>query len=56
MKLVQKILSILTNLEWIVDTLATDNIERPGAWLKTAIEQGWKPNESGAGKIEIRYL
>ena len=25
---------------------ATDKIERPGAWLKTAIEQGWKPNEA----------
>ena len=28
------------------EALAVGNIKQPGAWLKTAIEQGWKPNET----------
>ncbi|MEC4817985.1 MAG: hypothetical protein SAK29_32645 [Scytonema sp. PMC 1069.18] len=32
------------------EALCDSVIARPGGWLKTAIEQGWKPN----GKIKIK--
>lgn len=34
--------TVLDALEAYKEALAKDKIERPGAWLKTAIEQGWK--------------
>lgn len=44
---------VLDAIEAYKEALAADNIERPGAWLKTAIEQGWKPNEAVQAKSEL---
>jgi hypothetical protein len=34
------------------EALATGNIERPGGWLKKALSEGWKPNDSVQAKTE----
>jgi chromosome segregation ATPase len=35
------------------EALATVNIEHPGGWLKKAIEEGWKPNDTVQAKSEM---
>lgn len=44
---------VLDAIKAYKEALTTDNIERPGAWLKIAIEQGWKPNEAVQAKSEL---
>lgn len=36
---------VLSAIEALKEAMATGNIERPGGWLKRAIEDGWIPNE-----------
>ncbi len=36
------------------EALLTENIKKPGAWLKIAIDEGWKPNESLSVKGEVQ--
>lgn len=36
------------------EAIASGGIEKPGAWLKQAIEQEWKPNDSPSGKTAIQ--
>lgn len=38
--------AVLDAIEAYKEALATGKIERPGAWLKRAIEEQWKPNDS----------
>lgn len=36
---------VLSAIVALKEAMATGNIERPGGWLKRAIEDGWMPNE-----------
>ena len=36
---------VLSAIEALKEAMAKGNIERPGGWLKRAIEDGWMPNE-----------
>lgn len=36
---------VLSAIEALKEAMASGNIERPGGWLKRAIEDGWIPNE-----------
>jgi chromosome segregation ATPase len=45
--------TVLGAIEAYKEALATDSIERPGAWLKAAIEQGWMPNDTVQAKSEL---
>jgi hypothetical protein len=36
--------TVLTAIAALEQAMTTDNIERPGGWLKRAIEQSWEPN------------
>jgi len=36
---------VLNAIEAFKEAMVTDNIEKPGAWLKAAIEDGWRKNE-----------
>lgn len=38
--------TVLDAIEAHKEALVTGNIERPGGWLKKAIEEGWKPNDT----------
>ncbi len=42
--------TILDAIEALKESLSDGDVDKPGGWLKTAIEQGWKPN----GKIQIK--
>jgi small-conductance mechanosensitive channel len=48
--------TVLDAIEAYKEALATNNIERPGAWFKTAIEQGWKPNEAVQVQSELEVF
>jgi len=37
--------TVLTAISALKEAITTGNIERPGGWLKRAIEECWKPNE-----------
>lgn len=37
---------VFTAVAALEEAIKTDRIERPGAWLKKAIEDGWRPNEA----------
>ncbi len=37
---------VLDAIEAYIEALATGKVERPGAWLKKAIEEQWKPNDA----------
>lgn len=41
---------VLDAIEALKEALADGDVDKPGGWLKTAIEQGWKPN----GQIQIK--
>jgi len=45
--------TVLDAIEAYKEALATGNIERPGGWLKKAIEEGWKPNDTVQAKSEL---
>jgi chromosome segregation ATPase len=45
--------TVLDAIEAYKEALATVNIERPGGWLKKAIEEGWKPNDTVQAKSEL---
>lgn len=42
--------TVLDAIEALKEAISDGAVEKPGGWLKTAIEQGWKPN----GKIQIK--
>lgn len=42
--------TVLDAIEAFKEALTEGNVDKPGSWLKRAIEQGWKPN----GKIKIK--
>ncbi len=44
--------AVLDAIEAYKQALATDKIERPGAWLKKAIEEQWKPNDAVQAQSE----
>ncbi len=44
---------VLNALEAFKEAVASDNIEKPGAWLKRAIEEGWLPNEPVASQTVV---
>ncbi|MEC4887124.1 MAG: hypothetical protein SAL70_38310 [Scytonema sp. PMC 1070.18] len=37
----------------LIEAMASSNIEKPGAWLKKAIEEAWVPNEPVQQKSEL---
>ena len=42
--------TVLDAIEALKEAISDGGVDKPGGWLKTAIEQGWKPN----GKIQIK--
>ncbi|WP_197036139.1 DUF6262 family protein, partial [Fischerella sp. PCC 9605] len=42
--------TVLDAIEAFKEAISDGDVDKPGGWLKTAIEQGWKPN----GKIQIK--
>lgn len=42
--------TVLDAIEALKEAFTDGDVDKPGGWLKTAIEQGWKPN----GKIQIK--
>lgn len=42
--------TVLDAIEALKEAISDGDVDKPGGWLKTAIEQGWKPN----GKIQIK--
>lgn len=44
--------AVLDAIEAYKEALATGSVERPGAWLKKAIEEQWKPNDTVQAKSE----
>lgn len=42
--------TILDAISALKEALTDGDIDKPGGWLKAAIEQGWKPN----GKIKVK--
>jgi hypothetical protein len=38
--------TVLTAIAALEQAMTTGNIERPGGWLKRAIEQSWEPNRA----------
>jgi integrase len=45
--------TVLNAIEAFKEAMASSNIEKPGAWLKKAIEEGWLPNEQIKQKSEL---
>jgi len=45
--------AVLDAIEAYKEALATGNIEHPGGWLKKAIEEGWKSNDTVQAKSEM---
>ncbi len=45
--------TVLDAIEAYKEALAAGNMKQPGAWIKTAIEQSWKPNETVQDKSEL---
>lgn len=41
---------VLSAIEALKEAISNGGVDKPGGWLKTAIEQCWKPN----GKIQIK--
>ncbi|GFE72267.1 DUF6262 family protein [Chroococcus sp. FPU101] len=48
--------AVLNAIEAYKEALATGNIERPGGWLKKAIEEEWKPNDSVQAASELEQF
>lgn len=44
--------AVLDAIEAYKEALTTGKVERPGAWLKKAIEEQWKPNDAMQAKSE----
>lgn len=42
--------TVLDAIEALKEALSDGDVDKPGGWLKTAIEQSWKPNS----KIQIK--
>jgi hypothetical protein len=42
--------TVLDAIEALKEAISDGGVDKPGGWLKTAIEQAWKPN----GKIQIK--
>lgn len=45
--------TVLNAIEAFKEAMASSNIEKPGAWLKKAIEEGWIPNEEIRQQSEL---
>jgi hypothetical protein len=45
--------TVLTAIAALEQAMTTGNIERPGGWLKRAIEQSWEPNRPLAQTTQI---
>lgn len=45
--------TVLNAIEAFKEAMASSNIEKPGAWLKKAIEEGWIPNEEIGQQSEL---
>lgn len=45
--------TVLKAIEAFKEAIISSNIEKPGAWLKKAIEEGWIPNEEIKQKSEL---
>nr|WP_231510503.1 DUF6262 family protein [Fischerella sp. PCC 9605] len=45
--------TVLNAIEAFKEAMAGSNIEKPGAWLKKAIEEGWIPNEEIGQQSEL---
>ncbi|MEC4815921.1 MAG: DUF6262 family protein [Scytonema sp. PMC 1069.18] len=45
--------TVLNAIEALIEAMASSNIEKPGAWLKKAIEEAWVPNEPVQQKSEL---
>jgi len=45
--------TVLDAIEALKEAISNGKLDKPGAWLKRAIEQSWKPNIKGKIKSEI---
>lgn len=48
--------TVLNAIKAYQEALATGNIQRPGGWLKKAIEEEWKPNDLVQAKSELEQF
>lgn len=48
--------TVLNAIKAFREAVASSNIEKPGAWLKKAIEEGWIPNEEIQQKSELNVF
>lgn len=48
--------TVLKAMEAFQEAIVSSNIEKPGAWLKKAIEEGWIPNEEIKQKSELNIF
>ena len=48
--------TVLNAITAFREAVASSNIEKPGAWLKRAIEAGWIPNEEIEQKSELNVF
>lgn len=48
--------TVLNAIQAYKEAIVVGNIERPGGWLKRAIEEGWKPNDSVQAKTELEIF
>lgn len=48
--------TVLKAIEAFQEAIVSSNIEKPGAWLKKAIEEGWIPNEEIKQKSELNIF
>lgn len=44
---------VLSAIEALKEAISNGGVDKPGGWLKTAIEQCWKPNVKGKIKSEL---
>jgi len=48
--------TVLDAIEAYKEAIASGNIDRPGGWLKRAIEEEWKSNGAGQAKTELEIF
>lgn len=48
--------TVVAAIEALKEAMVSSTIERPGGWLKRAIEEGWKPNDSYAQKVDLKMF
>lgn len=48
--------AVIAAIQALEEAMVSSEIERPGGWLKRAIEEGWKPNASYSQKVDLKMF